>query len=99
MAVIGQWTTPTTTFHVKNALFTNATSIVISFKQRDYLLEKSDVTVVDDEHVSVTLTQEETGKFISGEVKAQINWKNSGKRAMTHIVSFTVEDNLKDEIL
>ena len=60
---------------------------------------KIKVTVVDDEHVSVTLTQEETGKFIAGEVKAQINWIDSGKRAMTRIVSFTVEDNLKDEIL
>lgn len=99
MPVIGQWTTPTTTFYVKNALFLSATSIVISFKQREYKLEKSDVTVVDDEHVSVTLTQEETGKFIAGEVKAQINWIDSGKRAMTRIVSFTVEDNLKDEIL
>ena len=99
MPLIGQWTTPTTTFYVKDALFTNANSIVVSFKQKEYLVEKTDATVVDDEHIAVTLTQTETGKFIPGLVQAQINWKNSGKRAMTRVVTFTVEDNLKDEVL
>ena len=99
MPIIGQWTTPTTTFYVKDALFTNATSIVVTFKQKEYLVEKTDATVIDDEHISVLLSQQETGKFVPGQVKAQINWKDSGKRAMTRIATFTVEDNLKDEVL
>lgn len=99
MAVIGQWTTPTTTFHVPDALFTQATNIIVTFKQREYKLTKTDATVIDDTHVSVFLTQLETSKFQAGEVIAQINWKDSGKRAMTKKVKITVEDNLEDEEL
>ena len=98
--VIGQWTTPTTTFVVKDALFTQATSIVVTFKQRDYMFDKTDVTVTDNTHISVTLTQAETGKFIKGMVEVQINWVYQGdKRAMTYIVKVPVEENLKDVVL
>lgn len=99
MAVIGQWTTPTTTFTVKDANFTEATSVIVTFRQRNYTLNKN-ATVVDATHVSVYLTQEETGKFMSGEVTAQINWTFTGsRRAMTYMVKFNVIDNLKDEVL
>lgn len=99
MAVIGQWTTPTTTFHVSNADFTQASEVIVTFKQREYKLDKTAV-VVDDENVSVYLSQEETGRFMSGEVRAQINWTFTGaRRAMTYEVRFNVIDNLKDGLL
>ena len=96
--VIGQWTTPTTTFTVNNANFTEATSVIVTFKQRNFTLDKI-ATVEDATHVSVYLTQEETGKFIGGEATAQINWTFAGsRRAMTYLVKFNVIDNLKDEL-
>lgn len=97
--VIGQWTTPTTTFTVTGANFTEATKIYVTFRQNDYSFRIDDVTVVDDENISITLSQAQTGQFKEGKAQAQINWVFDNKRAMTYKCTIPIIDNLEDKEL
>ena len=98
--VIGQWTTPTTTFTVTGANFTEATKIYVSFRQNDYSFRVDDVTVVDNVNISISLSQALTGQFNEGKAQAQINWVfDNNKRAMTYKCTIPIIDNLEDEEL
>lgn len=97
--VIGQWTTPSPTIYVPDALFTEASKIVVTFRQGNYTFDKTDPEVIDDEHIKIDLTQQETGKLVEGKVKAMVNYIINGKRSMTYELDITVIDNLKDELL
>lgn len=97
--VVGQWTSTSPTIYVKGALFTEASKIIVTFRQRDYQFDKAEPEVIDDEHIKVELSQEETGKLVEGKAKVQTNYIINGKRGMTYKMEVTVIDNLKDELL
>lgn len=98
--VVGQWTTPTVTFTVLGANFTEATGIYVTFKTRNEKLTFNNVEVIDDDNVSLTLTQEQTGQFTDDQITVQLNMTYSGgKRAMTYTKRVGVVDNLEDVVL
>lgn len=95
-------TTPTNIFNVDVDL-TEATEIYITYAQRGKpvpatVLEKSrsDLTVTDTQ-LTVKLTQEDTLKFVSGEVSIQIRAKFSdGTAIASNIIKTTADIILKE---
>ena len=94
-------TTPTNTFTLDIDL--SAATVYISYAQANaVVLEKTgtDLTFTSDEHgyyISVTLSQEDTLKFIPGDVAIQIRYVTSdGVADASNIIRTTAERILKD---
>lgn len=97
-----RYTTPTHIFNV-NIDLTNAEVIYLTYKQNGNTTvekTKSDMEITD-KTVTVTLTQEDTGKFIFGEmVEIQIRAKFYDSTAVaSNIMRTTVERVLKDGVI
>ena len=96
-------TTPTFKLRLKDTSIdlTKADNIYVSFSQKSVRLMKSGEDLeVNGNEVDVYLTQEESLKFVDGEVEIQINWTyDDGSRACTNIVSINVSKNLIGRVL
>lgn len=100
MNKIGQWTTPTVTFTVQGAHFTEAVGVYITFMTRKGLTTFSNAEIIDDDHVSLTFTQEQTGLLIDDQATVQMNITYANKkRVMTTAKRVAVIDNLEDRVL
>lgn len=96
-------TTPTFKLRLKDTSIdlTKADNIYVSFSQKSVRLMKSGEDLeVNENEVDVYLTQEESLKFVDGEVEIQINWTyDDGSRACTNIVTINVSKNLIGRVL
>lgn len=96
-------TTPTFKLRLKDTSIdlTKADNIYVSFSQKSVRLMKSGEDLeVNGNEVDVYLTQEESLKFVDGEVEIQINWTyDDGSRACTNIVTINVSKNLIGSVL
>lgn len=96
-------TTPTFKLRLKDTSIdlTKADNIYVSFSQKSVRLMKSGEDLeVNGNEVDVYLTQEESLKFVDGEVEIQINWTyDDGSRACTNIVTINVSKNLIGRVL
>lgn len=96
-------TTPTFKLRLKDTSIdlAKADNIYVSFSQKSVRLMKSGEDLeVNGNEVDVYLTQEESLKFVDGEVEIQINWTyDDGSRACTNIVTINVSKNLIGRVL
>ena len=97
-----RYTTPTITLTV-NSVIPDGAKVIVSLKQKHYQLNK-EVTATAGEKKStvvVTLTQEESSKFCSGDpVLVQLNWITAGGlRTATKVASVVAFDNLLDKVI
>ena len=84
----------------------NASEVVVTFSDFHYqrILEKSgaDLTI-EDNTISVFLSQEETLRFPEGKVRIQVNWTyiSGGQmlRACSEIATIHAQKNLKNEVI
>lgn len=93
-------TTPTFILTLQDADLTDST-VYVTFKQDELLLTKSgsDLTI-EQNVVSVFLTQEETLKFQRGNLYIQVNWTfDNGKRACSEVALVKVDNNLFNGVL
>lgn len=94
-------TTPTFILTLQDADLTN-TNVYVTFKQDDCLLltkSGSDLSI-EENVVSVYLSQEETLKFQRGNLYIQVNWTfDNGKRACSEIALVKVDNNLFNGVL
>ena len=98
---IFQGSTPTLYFNTNAPLF-NIVKSTLTIRQRGVVvLEKENLTIVDDDTVKIKLTQEETlllsSKF---ELEPQLRIKyNDGSVVVSDIVPFTIEEVIKHEVI
>lgn len=101
-------TTPTYTFIAPESVdLTDATKIWVTFSTMDekelFSKESGEIVLADAQTIEVYLTQEETLKFPTGSVKAQINWiyleETKTKRACSEKMIIKANTNLKDVVL
>ena len=96
--------TPTYTLKFPDTVdLSEANSVFVSFsdKSRKELLRKTGEELnVDQNMISVSLSQEETLDFPSGAILIQANWTYpDGGRACSVVAQDTYEDNLAREVL
>lgn len=84
----------------------DAAEVVVTFSDYHYkpILEKSGADLgIEDNTISVFLSQEETLRFPEGKVRIQVNWTyNSGGqmlRACSEIATIHAQKNLKNEVI
>lgn len=98
-----QFTTPTflLTFTDQNLDLTEAENVYVSFRSQGYTLTKTgESLIVQAKSIQVKLTQEETGKFIPGNIEIQANWTMaSGDRAASNIVKCMIDRQLLTEVV
>lgn len=101
-------TTPTITFKFPdtiNMLEAEDVYVTFSSKKKNYKLTKrvDDGIIVTEHTVVVTLSQEETLRFMRDVAETQVNWLyregSRVKRACSQIVELTVHDNLLDKVI
>ncbi len=92
-----QYTTPTHEFVVEG-IDLSGCEVWVSYAQKGISVDvqASSVTYDDpDTTVEVDLTQEQTGKFQSGQVQVQLNWLYpNGKRDAVEVKNLVVDRNL-----
>lgn len=93
-------TTPTFILTLQDADLTN-TNVYVTFKQDELLLTKSGSDLsIEQNVVSVYLSQEETLKFQRGNLYIQVNWTfDNGKRACSEVALVKVDNNLFNGVL
>ena len=93
-------TTPTFILTLEDADLTN-TNVYVTFKQEELLLTKSGSDLsIEENVVSVYLTQEETLKFQRGNLYIQVNFTfDNGKRACSEVALVKVDNNLFNGVL
>lgn len=99
--------TPTFTLTLPNSVnLDNASNVYVSFagrKGETLITKASEDLSIDQNVVSVYLTQEETLSFPTGPVNIQINWTyiegNKTKRACSDIVTASFSKNLEQRVL
>lgn len=100
-----RYTTPTVILEVEKDLTDMEVYVSLKYASGNVQHIKVDqnlMHVCDDEtKIYLTFTQEMTGELMSGTtVKVQINWINSaGVREATDIRTFSVTENLYDEVI
>lgn len=100
-----EFTTPTIPLKVKGVDLTSADSVYVTFTDsvRSIVITKSSPTLEvsgSDTNVTVTLSQEETGKFgPKSRVDIEVNWMKNGLRGATEIGSVTCFENLLKEVI
>lgn len=99
-----QYTTPTLTYAMPSAIdIENAVDVYVSFasNEKTFLTDKE--PIIDGDNVIVELSQEETGKFPTGDVQVQLNWTfmdgDKKKRNCTEIGQERVKKNLYAEVM
>lgn len=104
--LIGKGTTPTCKFKIKNADLSTAQEIVVSFADTYFkpLFKKyiEDVTVTDNNIVSVWLSQEET-LSLPTRFMVQVDWTyqygNKTNRGQTHKYTINTERGLHEKVI
>lgn len=97
---MGNWrrgSTPTNVFHVNVDL--RGARIYITYKQNgDVIVEKTGENItVEEDKLTVTLTQEETLRFKTGSVRIQIRYvRSDGSADASNIIETRSEEILKD---
>lgn len=99
-------TTPTFILTLEDADLTN-TNVYVTFKQdkgdcpKGFVMTKSgDDLSIEDNVISVFLTQEETLRFQRGNLYIQVNFTfDNGKRACSEIAMVKVDNNLLNGVL
>lgn len=97
-----QATTPTFVLTLPNDVdLTEPNHFFFTAQQGNTVIQKSDEDLVIDGHtVSVYLTQEDTIKFLSGNIRIQLNWTyDDGSRAASEIATVRVTENLLKEVI
>ena len=98
-------TTPTFTLSIPEDSgldLSKATNIYFTIRQGSIIYTKtgSDITIVDENTVTVSLTQEETLSFkylVDAEI--QLNWTEGNKRYATKIRKIPLDKNLIKEVI
>ncbi len=106
MQTIVTATTPTLTLTMPEDVdLSNAERVVVTFCQNGVaVLEKNeDELTIDNNRVSVFLTQEDTLKLYSGAAHIRMNWTfydgDVLKRAATKVVQINIEKNCHNSVL
>lgn len=97
-----QATTPTFVLTLPNDVdLTQAETVMFSFRQGFFALDKSgDDLTVDQNTVSVYLSQSETVGLRNGIAQIQLNWTYSdGSRACTNIANVSINPNLYKAVI
>ena len=89
------------TITVENAEFTEYNNIHVTVRQRSVLIDIADPNVIDDTHLSVSLSQADSGRLTPGAaVEVQINWLDAnGMRHATAVGTATVSQNLLKRVI
>lgn len=102
---VPQFTTPTLvfTFSEEHLDLTQASEIVVSLRsmRTGKQIDKTGSALeVQEKQVSVDLSQEETGAFADGDIKAKINWLlPNGKRAASEDMFFSISNNIYKKVM
>lgn len=99
-----QYTTPTIVITIPDTLPVSAiTSLVVTLKQDNIKLEKNMLACVldpDDNTISFTLTQQETGKFRADErVKVQCHILVGNTAYATNVMRANIFENIHGEVI
>lgn len=87
-----QGTTPTLRFKVRDANFNDIQELRLVLKQnKNSIVKLLDQVSIDDNVVSITLTEEETMSFSKGDIFVQLWYKKSDKSFATNIVTLKIE--------
>lgn len=80
---------------------TQASEIIVTFKQKQYEVEfqTADVSVDDADHVTVQMTQIQALGFDVGLCKVQINWMQNGDRVATKACNVNMLEQLHMEVI
>ncbi len=96
-------TTPTftLTFAKPDLDLTEAANVYVTFKQLPVKITKTGNDLdIEARQIEVYLSQEETLRFIVGDVKIQANWVNStGGRGASKVATVYLSEQLLEEIL
>ena len=100
---VPQYTTPTfsLTFTQQGLDLTQAHNVYVTFRSGCNLITKSgeDLTVAE-KFIGVYLGQQDTAKFLPGEIKIQANWTTSnGDRAASEVVSYPITEQLLKRVV
>ena len=99
---VPRYTTPvfTLTFGEKDLDLTQATGVYVTFKQagRVITITGSDLEV-GEKTISVSFSQEETGRFCLGSVEIQANWITGNKRAASEVVTYEFTEQLLQRVI
>ena len=88
------------TITVKGINLESCPHIHITFRQGDTVVNVVDPPVLDESHLVITLTQQQTGMFRDGTVYTQGNiWDANGKRHPTGEKTVKMERNLLDRVI
>lgn len=97
-----QATTPTFVLTLPNDIdLGEAAHVYFTLRQKGTMIEKQDAELtIDENEVSVYLSQEETLALAVGAALIQLNWTyENGARACSNIVSIKVSENLLKEVV
>ncbi len=96
------YTTPTFRFRAKEDSgidFTQAQKIMFSIEQGDTILSKI-VSNAQEKVVEVALSQEESGRFIKGKAKVQLNVKfSNSNRTASYVREIYISEQLLEEVI
>lgn len=104
-----RYTTPTLTLIARGVDLTGMDAVTVSLRQRIGRAESTHAVDVDDPTmtydgtdttIAVTLTQEQSGGFVAGEmVEAQVNWMDGDNRDASTIGEVPWTRNLLAEVM
>ena len=99
-----QFTTPTIVITIPDDLpVSTITSLVVTIKQNNIKLEKNMLSTVldpDENTITLTLTQEETGMFAPGEsVKVQCHILVGNTAYATNIMKANIFENIHGQVI
>ena len=96
-------TTPTLslTFSDETLDLTAANHVYVTIEGGGHTITKTDSELsVQEKKIDVYLSQQETLKFQTGNVRIQVNWTyGNGSRAASTIVSYNFGDNLLNRVV
>ena len=100
---VPQFTTPTfsLTFAQEGLDLTQAHNVYVTFRSGCNLITKSgsDVTIAE-KSIGVYLAQQDTAKFLPGEIKIQANWTTrNGGRVASEVVSYPITEQLLKRVV
>lgn len=97
-----QATTPTFVLTLPNTVdLSLAQNVYFTLRQGSVLIEKTgEALTIDENEVSVFLSQAETLQLSVGQARLQLNWTYAGgERACTNIAHVAVSENLLKEVV
>lgn len=96
------FTTPTftLTFSEQGLDLTQAQNVYVTFNSgATWITKTGEDLTVNDKSIIVSLTQEETARFIMGVLKIQANWTQNGKRIASEIVGYDMTGQLLTRVV